>query len=71
METSEMVACGILGGTTSSAELCREKELKKAFKHLRKAGLENFKLTLKEEHLRQIDEARSRGDKISITINLK
>lgn len=65
-----MVACGILGGVSSSGRPYREKELEKAFKHLRKAGLENLKLTLTEEHLRQIDEARAKGEEISLTINL-
>jgi len=63
-------ACMSRGGTTSSDKLFREKELKKAFKHLKKAGLENFKLTLTEDQLRQIDEARARGDEISLTISL-
>lgn len=64
-----MIACGILGGVANSDELYRKKELKKAFKHLRRAGIDELKVSLTEEQLRQIDKARSRGDKISITLN--
>ncbi len=59
-----------LGRTTNSNKSFRKKELKGTFKRLKKADLESIKLTLTEDQLQQIDEARSRGDEISLTISL-